>query len=336
MSTKLASCPAPLFSHRFARSYVTTMRPYLLFLSGVVGLAGLALVPGLAPLDAVIVGLACFCSYGFGQALTDCFQMDTDALSAPYRPLIRGVVRRRHVLVVSLIGLGTVGGVLVVYEPRNLTLVGGAIVGLATYTWFKRRPWAGPVYNAAIVLLLFSVAHLAGRGAVGSAVRPFTALSATGAAVFLGYANFVLAGYFKDRRADARTGYRTLPVVCGFRVSARISDVLALATAVSVGVAAVSLSASARGGDPVHGLDLGLTAVLVALGWGSALVGQIRLHRVRREAGAHRAIAPVLDGLVLQLAGITALARPIWAPWLVLYVATYRWTLRRRPATRQI
>ena len=41
---------------------------------------------------AVLIGLAFFVSYGFGQALTDCFQTDTDALSAPYRPLVRGLV----------------------------------------------------------------------------------------------------------------------------------------------------------------------------------------------------------------------------------------------------
>ena len=34
-------------------------------------------------------------------------------------------------------------------------------------------------------------------------------------AVFFGYANFVLAGYFKDVDADRATGYHTLPVVFG-------------------------------------------------------------------------------------------------------------------------
>ena len=35
------------------------------------------------------------------------------------------------------------------------------------------------------------------------------------AATFFGYANFVLAGYFKDIEADRATGYRTFPVVFG-------------------------------------------------------------------------------------------------------------------------
>ncbi|MBM3297987.1 MAG: penicillin-binding protein 2, partial [Candidatus Aminicenantes bacterium] len=51
--------------------------------------------------------LPLFLSYGFGQALTDCFQTDTDSLSAPYRPLVRGTISRGQVLAVSLGGLAS-------------------------------------------------------------------------------------------------------------------------------------------------------------------------------------------------------------------------------------
>lgn len=342
MNTATASGPAPLLSRRFVGAYVVTMRPYLLFLSGAVGLAALALVPDLAATDAIGVGLACFGAYGFGQALTDCFQTDTDALSAPYRPLVRGTVKRRHVLTVSLVGLAGVGAVLVLHEARNVALVAAAIGGLASYTWFKRRPWGGPPWNAAIVLALFAAAHLAGRGAAGGTPEISGPLLAAAGVVFFGYANFVVAGYFKDRRADARTGYRTLPVVAGFRVAAWTSDALAVAAAASVVLAAVRLTfptgeiGLARSLDPATAAGTGLGFGLLGLGLAASAVGQLRLHRVRRDSDAHRAVAPVLDALVFALIGLAGVARPDWAPWLVAYAALYRWSLHRRPAAAQI
>src|SRR5512146_1652118 len=89
----------------FVSGYVTTMRPYLLFVSGIVGAAGLAFGDLAAGIRAGAVFAAAFLSYGFGQALTDCFQIDTDALSAPYRPLTRGTISRLQTFVVSVVGL---------------------------------------------------------------------------------------------------------------------------------------------------------------------------------------------------------------------------------------
>ena len=64
------------------------------------------------------LALAVFCfSYGFGQALTDCFQRDTDRLSAPYRPLVRGRISVAQVLLVSLAGLLASMGVLAYLNP---------------------------------------------------------------------------------------------------------------------------------------------------------------------------------------------------------------------------
>src|SRR5512136_2953220 len=93
-----------LLSTDFLAAYLTTMRPYLLFVSGITGIAGMSLVPGVMGPAAIAIFIATFLSYGFGQALTDCFQIDTDSLSAPYRPLTQGFIGRRHVLLVSIVG----------------------------------------------------------------------------------------------------------------------------------------------------------------------------------------------------------------------------------------
>ncbi|HLF13932.1 MAG TPA: UbiA family prenyltransferase, partial [Bacteroidota bacterium] len=132
----------------FFRGYLVTMRPYLLFVSGVTGIAGMSFGDTSDPARLVSIFAACFLSYGFGQALTDCFQTDTDAISSPYRPLTRGAISRNTTLAVSLAGLTGCISVLGYWEPMNIllgTLAGG---GLATYTWFKRRWWGGPWYNA--------------------------------------------------------------------------------------------------------------------------------------------------------------------------------------------
>ena len=83
---------SPILSFAFARDYAVTMRPHLLFVSGITGITGLALAPPLPFAATALLCVAFFLSYGFGQALTDCFQLDTDALSSPYRPLVRGTI----------------------------------------------------------------------------------------------------------------------------------------------------------------------------------------------------------------------------------------------------
>ena len=103
-----------------------------------------------------------FLCYGFGQCLTDCFQIDTDSLSSPYRPLTQGIVDKNHFLFVSAIGLLYCIAVLSYYNPLNLALGVVAGFGLATYTTFKRKWWAGPFYNSWIVVVLFLMAYLAG------------------------------------------------------------------------------------------------------------------------------------------------------------------------------
>jgi 4-hydroxybenzoate polyprenyltransferase len=322
--------PAALASLEFLRAYVTTMRPYLLFVSGITGIVGMSLVPGVQDAAAAVVAIAFFLSYGFGQALTDCFQLDTDAISAPYRPLVQARVRRTHVLIVSGVGLITVGTVLVTANPWNLPLVLTMIAGLVTYTWFKRRWWAGPAYNAWIVAALCGTGVLAGIGLPGSGATEGIAFSSapvvgTVAAVFFGYANFVLAGYFKDVEADRATGYLTLPVVAGRTIASIVSDGLALAT---IAGSAVAISAAAS--QTVVGW------LFLTTGAGALLLGQARLHRVRTDRDAHRAIAPIVHAYVLLLSGVAACYRPDWTPELIAFAGLYLITMRFRPERYQI
>jgi 4-hydroxybenzoate polyprenyltransferase len=327
--------PAPLFSIRFLHAYVATMRPYLLFVSGATGVVGMALAPDVPSVAALIVGVAFFLSYGFGQALTDCFQMDTDAISAPWRPLVMARVQRSHVLAVSLLGLVAVGATLTAASAWNLPLVVAMIFGLATYSYFKRIWWAGPPWNAWIVALVCVSGIVAGLGlAPGSGMKierldPF-AVAGSLIAVFFGYMNFVLAGYFKDISADRATGYLTLPVRFGRESAAVVSDLLA-------GLAMFGALVAFGSAPGPEKLLSGLVAAgLLFLGAVYLFVAQVRLHEVRDDRSAHRAIAPVVHAYVLLLTAIAGSHRPDWMILLLVFVALYFAAISSRPDRSQI
>lgn len=321
--TLTTHAPSALRPQAFFRSYVTTMRPYLLFVSGIVGLTGLAMGPALPLAATLLLGAVYFLSYGFGQALTDCFQTDTDALSAPYRPLVRGEIGRRDVLLASVAGLLLCGAVITAFNPANAVLAAAMAFGLYSYTWFKRRWWGGPLWNAWIVAALaLSALASAGAPAVSTA-----ALAGTLGAVLFGYANFVLTGYWKDLSADAATGYRTLPVVFGTARAALVSDGFALLEIAGV-IAAVAAV-------PSPATDLLWALTFLAPGLVQTLRAQRALRRVSEQT-ADLAIAPQLHGYLLLLSGIVALLRPAWTPALWLFFVLWVVALRLRPVARQI
>jgi 4-hydroxybenzoate polyprenyltransferase len=309
----------------FVRSYIVTMRPYLLFVSGITGIAGMSFGSGAGTAGLLAIAAACFLSYGFGQALTDCFQTDTDAISSPYRPLVRGAISRTGVMTVSLSGLGACIGVLGYLEPGNLLLGAVAGFGLLSYTWFKRRWWGGPWYNAWIVCVLLLM------GALASGYRPLDASPAfawCAAGAFLAYANFVLTGYFKDIGADRATGYETLPVRFGRKRAAAVSDLLA------AGVAA-SIAGVLASGD--HRVTAGPAPLLFFAGSLAALlIGQLRLHRVTVDAEAHRSIVPVVHGYILLLSGMATAVRPAWFLPLAGFYIAFCFVVARRPERGQV
>lgn len=303
----------------FLRAYVVTMRPYLLPVSCITGLAGLAFAPEASPPLVTAVAVASFLSYGFGQALTDCFQQDTDRLSAPYRPLVQGTITPRQVAAVSLTGLAACVAVFALLNPWTVLPGIAAALGLLTYTPLKRRWWAGPWYNAWIVLALFWMGLLAGVPRM-LVLTPQTA--AAGCAVFFGYANFVLAGYFKDIGADRATGYRTAPVVFGRTRAAWASHLLAV----------LFLGSALAASDTVS------TPALWFLGGGAgALVsGQVLLHRTRRDAEAHRPVSLTVYAYILLISAVTVTQRPGWTAGLVLLTVAFHMLMAARPERTQV
>lgn len=327
----MQTMPYSLVSFSFWRAYWVTLRPYLFFVSGAAGLLGLAMTEGMRLPAFAAAFLAFFFSYGLGQALTDVFQTDTDAISSPYRPLVRGIVSRGQVAGVSLAGLALCATVFLLCNLWTGSFAAACVAGLAVYTPFKRRWWAGPLWNSWIVALLPAIGLLCGGADVADTFSSIVLWYGMGS-VFFSYGVFVLLGYFKDISADRATGYRTLPVVVGWRPSVLISLVLAAA---GLGCSCLLVE---RSGLPGRALRLEEILTWLFLGGGAAslLVAHAVMWRTRREGRAHVSIALVVRGFVLLHLGEAAALMPGLALPAVSFYALFEAALAGRPEETQV
>ena len=306
------------------------MRPYLMFVSGITGIAGMSFSNNIDLTKACLISLACFLSYGFGQALTDCFQIDTDSLSSPYRPLTKGIVKRKYFLIMSALGLCSVTFILTIFNPVNLLLGILAGLGLLTYTFFKRKWWAGPFYNAWIVVVLFLMGYLAGTERTYLEFENPVFIAAI-LPVFFGYANFVLTGYFKDIEADRATNYNTLPVIFGRKFSCVVSDIFSFISSVSVLIILIFLMF-----DSLPFQVLIKSLVFAICGFGTSILTQINLHSVKTDNEAHISITLCVHSYILLLSGIAVLNKPDWFIQLIIFCLFYLGTMKIRPVKEQI
>ena len=321
---------AKILSIAFWKAFWSTMRPYLIFVSGAAGLVGLAFIEDPRIFRIILGFIPLFLSYGLGQALTDCFQMDTDALSSPYRPLIKGIISRKQVLSVSLIGL--ILAILILTYLNPIILVFGvlAVVGLLTYTALKRTWWGGPLWNSWIVALLPVMGRLVDRE---YRVRQILNLGDSSSlafllavlAIFFGYANFVVMGYFKDISADKETGYRTFPVVFGWLPAAVYSDFAAISAAFLTGWAMHSIGT-------LNIVGVGIFAVALVIN----AYAQIKIHQTRDERKAHGPIANIVRSFILYCAAIVLTLKVDWLVFIVVFYILFELALKFRPEKTQV
>jgi geranylgeranylglycerol-phosphate geranylgeranyltransferase len=319
-----------VLSVKFWRAYLVTMRPYLLFVSGAAGLVGLAFVEKTTTIRLILGFIPLFLSYGFGQALTDCFQTDTDAISSPYRPLVKGLIGRNQVLSVSLAGLIAGVAILVYLNPKILIFGILAVIGLFTYTFLKRTWWGGPPWNSWIVALLPIMGRLVGKEYFISDLFTFRgSYSLTFAfaiiAIFFGYANFVVMGYFKDISADRKTGYRTFPVVFGWLPAALYSDIVALLTATLTGLV-IFMSGNIK----ILGIVIFAIALIINF------YAQFKIHRIRDESKSFGPITNVVRAFILYCMVIVVTLKPNWLIIAAIFYLLFELTLKLRPEKMQV
>jgi len=316
--------PFPPSHPGFWPRYWVTLRPYLFFVSGSIGWVGLALGDVVQGVELGLAMLAFFLTYGLGQALTDTTQTDTDAISAPYRPLVRGEITKSAVVAVSLTGLAACALVFAWLNPWTLAVSLLCVVGLATYTPLKRRWWGGPPWNSWIVALLPLIGWLSHGG------RPWEALAQPGLggamlSAFGTYATFVLLGYLKDVEADRASGYDTFPVHFGRRATVVASAVFG--TLGLVGSLVLILPS-------MSGAMVGLAM------WGVGFLTLAGVHLrclplVRDEQAGPLLVYGVL-GLVWIHLGEAALLRPDGTAFLVVVAVLAVPALLARPSKEQV
>ena len=318
-----------MLSFAFAKDYLITMRPYLLFVSGVTGICGISFIDDLSILKSILIFLASFFSYGFGQALTDCFQTDTDSISSPYRPLTQGRISKTQVLIVSIIGLVLCISVFAIYNPVNLLLGVLSGLGLATYTYFKKKFWSGPFYNAWIVGVLFLMTFLCGSelSTIGANHKLVYGLSA----VFWGYANFVLVGYFKDVEADRATGYNTFLVVFGRRHSSIASNIFGALTILSV----ILVFSYSNSFDQLIE-ERPYETIILVIGSLAMFLCQVLVHFIKKDDESSNAISLSVHAYILLLSSIIVLNKNEWTIPLIIFYVLFNLTIIFRPAKNQI
>lgn len=296
-----------------------------MFVSGISGLAGISIAGtgNFDIYDQLLAFTPLFLGYGFGQALTDCFQLDTDVISAPYRPLSQGLISVKSVMIVSLIGLLLISGILVYLNIWNLLLCFLSIVGLATYSIVKKRYWfAGPLYNAWIVALLPVMGYISLTGEdfkilAETNVQQLIALS------FFSYAHFVLIGYLKDISADKKAGYKTLPVVFGWNWAVRVSTIFILAS--------IWLCCGMVGGS-IPGLTIMIIASLIVIG------GQLYAFFTKNKTESNSVI-PVsssVRGFILWHISVILAFRPDLIFVCFFYYCFFEFSFYLRPEQNQI
>ena len=322
-----------LSTFKFWRAFWITMRPYLLFVSCVAGMVGFAAGPEIGIIGTIGVFLAFFLSYGFGQALTDCFQMDTDSISSPYRPLIQGIITRKQVLSVSLIGL--IGCCLIFFFLNPWTLIPGifCVIGLATYTYFKRQWWGGPFYNAWIVALLpiIGIMTVTGTNNSPSFIFKYEILLLFVISIFFSYANFVLMGYFKDISADRASAYNTFVVNYGWTKAAVGSDIFALISIIATGWGLLSVLLR----ETIFSTRL-LSIPIFFGAFIMLIFAQIGIHRIKDEGKANKPIANVVRGFVLLHLAEICLLRPSWIVPIIIFYIIFELALKARPEKGQV
>jgi 4-hydroxybenzoate polyprenyltransferase len=316
----------PVFSWKFWRAFLVHMRPYLLFVSGIAGLSGMSVgnEQDIKPGVFLMAFIPFFLGYGFGQALTDCFQIDTDSISAPYRPLVKKEVSPKSVGIVSIIGLVLISISVIYLNLYNLIWGVLSVTGLITYTYFKRNFWfAGPFYNGWIVMLLPIMGYMAvsdiDPGGLFNRNVLFLALL-----TLFAYANFVLIGYLKDISADRATHYKTFPVVFGWNKTLFLGDIF---VAVSIFACYVLIG---------HTFSVSFLVFLAASV--VSIVGQLYGHFTRQkvETNTSLPISSTVRSFILWHVAVILYFHPTWLLFVMIYYVCFEIFLYMRPEREQI
>ena len=280
-----------------ALAHLEMTRPYTMFHSGLVAVAGyeLAAQGHTVVWRVVLAALVTMCGWEAGLYAGDYYDRDIDARSKPLRPVPSGRVSAREAFL-TMVGLIVVGCICALaLGVGNLILaILTTVFGIAYSKIFKSRAILGNFDRGVLGVCAVLFGALAG----GDVLRPAVLLLA--ALVFFHDAATNLIGAVRDVDGDRDAGCTTVPVVYGVARSVDIAAILALCWIV-IGCALFGI---------IHRGPLDLVLYACALGLAGNVYIPLWRERTRvtrpQALSAHKYL--VVERLVLMSAFIAAYA----------------------------
>lgn len=283
-----------------ALAHLEMMRPYTMFHSGLLAIAGAELASGgrIAGWRVVLAALVTVCGWEAGLYAGDYYDRDLDALSKPSRAIPSGRVSPREAFL-TMVGLIATGyAAALVLGPANLALaVVTTALGIAYSKTFKNQALLGNFDRGVLGICAVLFGALAGGHIAAPAALIFAVL------IFFHDSATNLVGAIRDLEGDRAAGYSTVPVVYGLVRAVDIACLLALAWILLAGV---------LGGL----LPLNLVALLLLSGGVAVAIlvyAPLWAHRefvTRQQAlSAHKVL--VVERLTL-VSGVIAIYGPAW------------------------
>lgn len=293
------------------------------------GLVGMTAPQAGASTISVVMGLLfCVLGYGVGVVINDWFDRKADAVNAPDRPFVAGLINP-HVGLGLTLALSTALMVVAIAVAPAVALWSViAIGGHLVYTWTKRIPMLGNLVNGIDMALFTVIGAVAVRPDAGWLDIPAVTWFQT-ALVAVAFSGFCLVGYFKDIEGDRIAGYRTLPVAIGTAASSRIAIVFPVVAVIAAGTAAVA--GAARAGTYAE-VACWVLLIASALAFTQSLVTLIRAPQTR----AYEALVWFIRATTLFFLSLGALHSPtLFLVATVPMMAYLELTLRATKSSRQ-
>lgn len=226
----LAGRARPLTDRRgFAAAVARGLRPHFFVFSAGAALAGASAEPAPAePWRVAVAAAAAGLGWGAGQLVNDLLDVDADAVDAPDRPAVRGLLPLGPTAAVALAIALVVTLATLAVHPHAALLAAVSALLMAVYGAAKRLPLLGNLAHGALMATAATIGLAAAAPHTGLA-ELFGAGATRGAYVGLVAALYLQSNYEKDRAGDALAGYRTLAHVLGVRGSAALRALGALA-----------------------------------------------------------------------------------------------------------
>ncbi|HET9111910.1 MAG TPA: UbiA family prenyltransferase, partial [Ktedonobacterales bacterium] len=201
-------------------AHLEMTRPYTLFHSGLLAVAGAVVASGghVSAWRAGLAAVVTICGWEAGLYAGDYYDRKLDAISKPSRPIPSGRVapREAFLTMVTLIAVGYLASLALGWANLALAMLTTAL-GIAYSKTFKSHALLGNFDRG--VLGVCAVAF----GALAAGGGPLAPLLALAALVFFHDAATNLVGAIRDVDGDRVAGYATVPVLYGVGRSSRIA-----------------------------------------------------------------------------------------------------------------